>query len=486
MSRKTEFWKSSTPDKLGPGCYTSSNPEKIKQNKTAFLIKSKRQLSAPRPYNRFTPGPGAYDQSKDRQSSISHNSSGFASKTKRELFQPFSNPDTPGPGSYETRVSSAASQKRRPKFSALYLDPSPVSIPSNEVNSLQIGQPSPVEPQVHHESESKGTAFGKYKAVRQVFAQAKPYPGPGSYNLEKPVQGSESWMFVSSTGRAESPALIGGSSAQVPGPGYYSITPTSAGRAGLFTIAAKELPLTNNPYLPIQVGTSEVPPVGSYKLAEDIKKAEKLKAKYVTGDIQTKRAPFNTQEKRQMPWLPKENFPGPGDYSVLKIRPKSTGFRSTRPRFELSKNDDLPGPGHYDFGLVEKEKQVIVNKSPRFVKEDTKTPEPYLGHSEWTAKRTRAPDFEKFNPGLYFDSGQSRFRSKAQNENLGPGCYEKERPFTVSSSKVSTTERFQAFGSFRPGTGTSQKLGPGYYNPSISQKKSFNMGKEINLEKTWL
>ena len=474
MSRKTEFWKSTTPDKLGPGTYQVSELHSIKPNKTAFLIKAKRQLSAPKPYNRFTPGPGAYDQLKAWQGPASQNSSGFASKTKRDLFNQSTKPSTPGPGSYDSRVASGLSKKRRPKPSALYLDPSPVSIPSNEVNPGQVDKAKPPEP------EHKGTAFGKYKSVRNVFGPSLNNPGPGSYHVDRDVRGNKSWMFVSSTGRAESPAN------EAPGPGYYSVTPSANCKAGVFTAASKELPLTNNPYLPIQVGENETPPVGIYKLSEDLKKNEKLKAKYITGEIPTKHIPFNIQEKRQMPWLPKENFPGPGDYSVP--RPKSTGsnFRSTRPRFDQGRCEERPGPGHSDLATLDKEKQLIVNKSPRFPKEDPRAPETYIGHSVWKAKVTRAADFEKLNPNLCFNSGQSRFKDGSLKETLGPGCYDKERPNTVGLAKVSNTERFEGFGSFRPGTGTGQKLGPGYYNPEDNQKKSFNFAKELNVEKIWL
>lgn len=473
MVRKTEFWKSATPDKLGPGCYSVTDAPKIKQNKTAFLIKAKRQLSAPKPYNRFTPGPGAYNVSHEQGSSVSNNSCCFASKSKREIFPSTAKPNTPGPGSYESKIPSSASSKKRPKFSALYLDPSPVSIPSNDP------QPSETVSEVSQNLPNKGTEFSKYKSIRKVFNNQNSTPGPGSYNLQPHSQIHSSWMFTSNIGRAESPKN------QIPGPGYYSVTPANDGKLSYFLTAPKEVPLTNDPYRPILVGAQDYPPVGAYKLAEELKKNEKLKAKFITGDIPVKHIPFNTQEKREMPWVAKDQFPGPADYSVQ--RPKSTGanLKTTTSRFDKEKYAGDPGPGYYDTSLSEKEKKVIVNKSPRFVKIEKKTPEPYLGHKDWSVKRTRAIDFEDINPMLCFDSGQARFKQDVKKENLGPGCYD-NRPATVSSGKVSKTERFKGHGHYRPNTGTNQRVGPGYYNPVNDTKKSFNFAKELNSEKIWL
>ena len=475
MARKTEFWKSPTPDKLGPGCYSVADAPKMKQNKTAFLIKAKRQLSAPKPYNRFTPGPGAYEVSQDLGPTASHNSSGFASRSKREVFPTSTKPSTPGPGAYDTKVLNSASQKKRPKFSALYLDPSPVSIPSND--------PQPKDPatEINPSYPKKGTEFSKYKSTRKVFHNKNTNPGPGSYNLDPAFQIHTSWMFTSNACRAESPK------SDIPGPGYYSIAATNEAKTGYFLTAPKEIPLSTDPHRPILVGAQDNPPVGLYKLNEELRKTDKLKAKFITGDIPTKHIPFNAHEKREMCWVPKDHFPGPADYSVS--RPKSTGanFKTTTNRFDKDKNEENPGPGYYDCTSIDnKEKMVIVNKSPRFTRIEQNTPEPYIGHQTWTVKRTRAVDFEGINPMLCFDSGQARFHTKEKKENLGPGCYEGTRPETVCSGKVSKSERFKGHGYYRPNTGTNKKLGPGYYNPENSAKRSFNFAKELNSEKHWL
>ena len=78
--------------------------------------------------------------------------------------------------------------RKKPKFSVLYLDPTPASIPSRETGKLleeYIATPHPPE-------SAKGTAFGKYKENRKVFISKSITPGPGSYvvSAEKQVTSS--------------------------------------------------------------------------------------------------------------------------------------------------------------------------------------------------------------------------------------------------------------------------------------------------------
>lgn len=178
MSRKTEFWKSSTPDKLGPGYYSQA-AQKVKQNKTGFLIKEKRPLSYPKYSVKFTPGPGSYLLADEWSVSSNQETSIFASKTKRDLFNlsSCSYNKTPGPGSYESKALSKNSSKKKPKFSTVILDPSPVSIPSRDPQILEtsISETS--------KQSDKGTSFGKYKSNRKVFIPQSKSPGPGTYNL---------------------------------------------------------------------------------------------------------------------------------------------------------------------------------------------------------------------------------------------------------------------------------------------------------------
>lgn len=482
ISRKTEFWKSSTPDKLGPGCYTISVDEKTKQNKTAFLVKANRALSVPKRSTASTPGPGSYVHTDCWLQLKPQETSTFASRSKREIFQASRfTAQTPGPGSYETETLSQSPSRKKPKFLAMYLDPSPISIPSRDPNPILS------EPSMPTKKQGGGTAFSKYKANRKVFEVTSHNPGPGAYDANDSLDKSISqvtWMFSSKSSRPNS------QNGQMPGPGAYATSSKISANAGIFSTAPRELPLTNDPYRPIQVGCHDVPAVGSYKSKEDQNKEEKLKAKFITGDIYSKVVPFNTNEKRQMPWVPKDKIPGPGDYIIEKgNNKKDSNLIVKAPRFEREKVPDYPGPGTYDSQIVvnEKPSPIFSSKIPRFtsVPAGHSTPEPYFGHQKWTKKQTRAEDSMIINQKLCFDSSVPRFKKKKASSKLGPGCYD-TRPSTVASIPVSRTERFSGYGNYRPSTGTDQHIGPGYYNPSVTNKKSFNMAKELNNEKLWI
>lgn len=481
MSRKTEFWKSTTPDKMGPGYY-SSEPEKIKQNKAGFLIKAKRPMSVPMHSVRYTPGPGQYTPTSIWGNRAPQESSTFASKTKRNIFQEEKKAITPGPGHYEAYSVSASSSNKRPKYSALYLDPSPISIPSGDPPLLvNDSEETLIEP-------SKGTSFSKYRAKREVFKAKSSTPGPGTYNFitdKKGIQQQE-WMFNSKSNRPSTGNKL------LPGPGSYDYQTISNSKAAVFGIAEKNIPLSNDPYRPILVGQYEVPPVGTYRIAEDVQKSAKLKAKFITGENSGNSAPFNVKEKRDFCISGKDELPGPGEYETSRklIYKESTPFGSALERFYPDKNQDYPGPGTYDAQVnnIERASPMFSSRTPRFINPRDKSPEPYLAHKSWRKKETRAVDVTLINNKICFDSSEPRFRSgsiKESREKVGPGSYNGTRPNTVASVALSKTDRFKGFGTYRPPTGSDQ-LGPGYYNPPLTAKRSFNMAKELNHDRTWM
>ena len=280
------------------------------------------------------------------------------------------------------------------------------------------------------------------------------------------------------------------SDASIPGPGTYSISPGVIGGV-LFSKAPKGIPLSQDPHRPVLVGSNEIPPVGSYKIKEDFEKDDKFKFKFMTGEINTKNAPFNTSERREVQSLPKDDVPGPGEYSVSKQVEfkESLPFGSIAERFIKEKIPDYPGPGSYDtqIHINDRAAPFFSSKVTRFANISQKTPEPYVCHQQWNKKETRAHDARHVNQNLSFDSSVPRFSKKKKEKiALGPGYYYNDRPSSVASIALSRTERFKGFGSYRPSTGTDQHMGPGYYNPPVfAKRKSFNMSKELNNEKHW-
>ena len=291
-------------------------------------------------------------------------------------------------------------------------------------------------------------------------------------------------MFTSKSSR---PATSG----STPGPGAYSVSPKSISNASAFGTTPKNLPLSKDPHRPVLVGYNEIPAVGSYKIKEDFERSGKLKIKFITGGVASKNAPFNITEKRDIASMPKVEVPGPGNYSISTLNEKkgSLPCKSLAGRFEKDKSPDYPGPGTYDTltNLNDRGSPFFTSKTPRFMDKNHKTPEPYVSHQDWGKKETRANDAKYLNQRLCFDSSEPRFIEKQKdNLSLGPGYYNDDRPSTVISGALSTTERFKGFGNYRPKTGTNEYIGPGYYNAPVSKKKSFNMAKELNNEKLWL
>lgn len=410
------------------------------------------------------------------------NSSNFASKSKRDIFHLLRHSfQTPGPGSYATEITPHSIPKQKPKTFAMCIDPTPPSIPIQDL--FPIGDSPPLS----IKKLFKASDFSKNQIQRKVFEVTSESPGPGSYGtteiLEKTIH-QPAWMFSSKSSRKDWQRYYS------PGPGSYSLSPKKPSNIGIFSTAPRANIVTNDPYRPIQVGCHDVPAVGTYKTKEDIIKEKKLKAKFVTGKAQIKTVPFNICEKRELKSVNKDKIPGPGEYLLEKsCEKKEVNCLIQSPRFEKDRVIENPGPGTYDSQIIvnEKASPVFSSKTPRFssVRSKNCTPEPYLGHEKWTKKQTRAVDSMIMNQKLCFETSEPRFNKKKNPCKIGPGSYE-TRPSTVIGMPLSKTTRFSGYGAFRPSTGTDQHMGPGYYNPLVTCKKSFNMAKELKDDKLWL
>lgn len=295
-----------------------------------------------------------------------------------------------------------------------------------------------------------------------------------------------------------------------PGPGSYETSVLDKKMRvhveGFGITGKRDMPLQRDPHKPYIVGNNDVPPVGNYYSKDQLSKIEELKQKFVSFEIATAKPGFNTSEKREMPWVTTGTNPGPADYAgderIIEEDPNNP-FGSRSPRFKKIKPNPNPGPGTYE-SITEKEneasKSVFKSKTPRFkgiasdnlnvtVVGEVAKPSPYIAHRPWTGKQARAYDYAVLNPKISFDTSANRFYKVRRDPGIpGPGSYEPSRPRSVPTKPTRfTSARFSNFGSYRPGTGTNDEIGPGsYFQNGQSKKKSFNMAIEVSKEKPWI
>lgn len=210
------------------------------------------------------------------------------------------------------------------------------------------------------------------------------------------------------------------------------------------------------------------------------------------------------------------------DRGIMEAQGLASGpFGSTEKRFKDASygNQDFPGPGSYIEDNSKKEEidkiyekiakprcnsqsSMFSSKTDRFISNGVgdpfihvvgksnknagktqmrKTAYEYSDGKEQWIKQTRSPYYEKNNPGkIGFNSTDLRWKSQKQinNKSPGPGSYGETRigttiPFKKKRVGASNHNRSE---SYRPKTGTSEKIGPGCYSVEKSMiKRSFNM-----------
>jgi Sperm-tail PG-rich repeat len=500
LNRKTEFWKINTPEKVGPGSYNLQGDNEIKPSSAPFSTTTKRN----EPLKKSEVGPGSYlgvdlwdYEIKGASMLLSSSPRMGPFNAGANGFKMLTNVHNPGPGTYETETVKKSSKSSYHRHS-LSIDPSPSSIPSKEIKEAVIG-PCTYNPSYEKvKLSSAATIFGNYQGKRAVFEPQQDGPGPGDYIVEVPK--GKSVGFTKSDKNAKNKINF-------PGPGAYEQPTERKIRKepveSFGVLAKKNIMLSKDPHRPVQVGYSEVPPVGTYDTQDKLKAIERLKQKFISYESPIQKPGFNVNSKREMKWVDNPNFPGPGLYTEAHIQHEKTEsipFTSKVEKFHKLSTFENPGPGTYE---REKSKpntrnlSVFVSNTSRFNKiANDKLNVNILGyqpnveintpHQGWKSKQNRAFDTVVLKPNLSFESTANRFyNSKKDPNNPGPGHYE-VRPKTVSVKSKRTDQRFGVFENYRPKTGTSQNIGPGSYSVENGRKKNFNMSGELAKVRPWI
>ena len=331
--RNDQCWRVNTPDQVGPGAYQVSNPRQSKYSSAPFDSCEPRMSSSTSQNS-----PGFYIGHKS-WSSKSRCSSAFGSRAIRLAdIKTIS----PGPGAYNLSTSIQKSPKaERCAHSPFGVYRTPVSIPSREVNPINIGpgtyNPIPLEP-------SKGTNFGVSVTKRLLFDHIdESSAGPGHYastQQEKPKSG---WMFNSHSKRP----LTQEEKNDLPGPGSYELSnqpQIKSAPVGFGSNAKRHVKVSNDPHKPFVSNSSTTPAVGTYLSREEQDKIEKLKKKLISNDCPIEKPPFGTSNKRTSE--ESNDIPGPGYYQPVLANSNLNGFVPKSSRFGTY-NTLAPGPGSY-------------------------------------------------------------------------------------------------------------------------------------------
>lgn len=501
FNRKTEFWKLSTPNKVGPGSYNLVSEPELKPAAAPFSTGVIREDTR----RKSEIGPGSYIKL-DSWDSPARGAAMMSSGSPR--MGPFAtgitgftmptNVYNPGPGTYLTELNNKKKYSKSARRHSLTIDPSPASIPFKEI------KPSEVSPVAYNPEYGQvkpiatSTTFGGYLSKRKVFPGNEENPGPGEYTSDQSKGVSHAFTKAAKTDRNKNTN---------PGPGTYELPIDRKVRKEIVeafgVMEKKHIMFSKDPHRPIQVGYSENPPVGIYETDEKLKNTEKLKQKFISYEAPIAKPPFNVSTKRQMKWVDNPTFPGPGTYSDQQSNldtNEKVPFNSKEEKFHKLSSMNIPGPGSYEKEKSKgstKASSVFMSKTPRFSKVASDNlsvavvgSQPNLefdlSHRDWRAKQSRAFDATLLKPNLSFESTANRFFAhKKDPNNPGPGYYE-SRPVSVPSKTKRTGQRFGVFENYRPKTGTAQNVGPGSYSVDIGKKKSFNMSGELVKVRPWI
>ena len=456
-------WRANTPEQVGPGAYQLV-PSRPQRTSTAPFDSGEARLQP----STSQGSPGYYLGHKCWVSK-SRCSSSFGSKAAR-MDSKDQRDQNPGPGSYEL-VQRSQSRTRGERHNPMQIEVQRTtpSIPTRETRPCNLG-PGSYDP----------SYLDNKPATNSI--------GPGQYSSSVASSSKPNWMFNSSTKKNADLKIVKN---EHPGPGSYEV---DGGGGSSFTNAnvgfgsntKRDIPMSGDPYRPFVSKAYKSPPVGNYLSREEQEKIDKLKKKLITADFPVEKAPFGTSEKRE--YKASEDTPGPGAYEPTIDKPHNGTLPNRSPRFADSQSI-TPGPGTYK-PLVPASQinQKFVSKSPRFQREIPKSSQShefYTKHKPWSIKQTRASDFAMIDKVLSFDTTGQRF-SHERPAGPGPGQYDVVNKSGTSGSTRISGARSEAYGDYRPKTGTSKYVGPGAYESTDMHRKSFNMAKELGKGNVWL
>jgi hypothetical protein len=513
--RKTDFWKPSTPQVIGPGVYSQ---ESISHKESAVPFDGGAERK-PLALNVSYPGPGHYEGSKGvSMPSNRFGLSSFVNKTSRlapnapgaNIYNYPSSFKNPGPGYYEVTDETAKKETRYPRTSkGLSVKASSVSIPHTKPpKTADTTDKTEAEVDWTHKRIPKADFTSSkdrrklYEPTNSCFNEFPPRenPGPGTYDIESD-RGAQigTSVFVSKVKKAHQEEVA--ETKKTPGPGAYDTSLVLNGNIAFNTSQVfvnkceRGDTWANVPELPFTVPERlRTPAVGAYNLTDMGKGKEEARKKVLGPDMHGVTKPaFNASDERPCLTDLKSKFPGPGAYIPITVTSLMPGgvsnFGARVPRFAgLFAPKQGPGPGMYDEKSGKKpgpdNYSVFRSKSARFKDRKRQVPAvgEYQGHNEWKVNQARAADAIYQNQVISFDTSSVRFSSRevapgiAKTAVPGPGAY---RSKSSSSPRPQgpmflKSKRFEGHGAYatRPQT----TLGPGQYSADTSfSKKSHNI-----------
>eukprot|EP00347_Sterkiella_histriomuscorum_P018852 403343924 len=285
-------------DVPGPGSYDTKNDlTKAGQQSQRIATTERKTFMQDAPND--MPGPGNYDQGSTFQ-----NGKGFKIGTRQDPKYS----DVPGPGSYDVKddavKSGAMSQRLTSAKRTTFMEEAPNDLPG----------PGNYDQQSAFQN-SKGFTIGMRKDPKYSDV-----PGPGSYDVKDEVikSGQMSQRLTS----AKRTTFMEDAPNDLPGPGNYDQGSTF-GNGKAFTIQGRPDPKYN-----------DIPGPGTYNNEkQDILRPGQHSQRLASGKRTTFAQEINDQN------------PGPGGY-MLGSTLDSKGF--TIQGKHPYKQDEYPGPGHYD------------------------------------------------------------------------------------------------------------------------------------------
>jgi hypothetical protein len=504
--RKTEFWKSQTPNNVGPGSYEftpiNSNPQQVS---APFAVSSERSVSAKlqrAPLNESFPGPGAYDQESILRETLTgrYGSNNFVNRTPRiapiapgcTVYTYPTSYKTPGPGAYNPDSPNSKPKKKKSssqRSRSVIVQPTPPSIPSlvrsskERKDEVYTGRdndtvgPAFYTPHVEiTKPQPVASAFSSYKEKRKIFEHDNSYhnrlpskdvPPPGEYYSEQtsPKEATGSSCFVSKVRKAHQMNVA--ETKITPGPGYYEpnlLKQQQFSTAQCFgsKIARSDTWARDSelPYVdPERIGN---PGVGSYTLDEHQRKEEERKRKAVTNElVQVQTTPFNSTSKRHCLSTKVEKKPGPGYYNPKAADSQSFSGRVLSGNAKFVYNEQRfkglfepkkgPGPGAYD----KEEQGQMVDENSVFKSKSTRLPEKHNPHPEIV----RIGDTSTPAVGSYNITGELKGK-----QTRAPDYHMLKTGMSFESSAMRFSEKDSFFGHK-----ISSNPGPGSYTRSSSQ-----------------
>jgi len=327
----------------GPGAYDNSHKRGYDVNPPSYSMAARSSYNGSKG---FAPGPGAYDQTSRIQNNSSPNYR--IGSAKRDGM--YANNANPGPGAYSTRPQSAYNKESGPKFGF-------GSEKRSGIDGMSKTLPGPGAYTFRGEFESpgKGTSMVP-RRPDSAYLSGSRTPGPGAYapGLVDKTRGPTYRMGSASRDGTSSSNRIGS-----PGPGAYNPEHTKGNKNVKIGTSVRS-PLSAGGYTPgpgaydYKTKVGEGPKHVMNPRRQDVVKSQN--DRYTPGPgaySPSVNLTKNTNSTYRMGTSSRGNFygnnasPGPGQYNLNKNgKGPQWGFGSEQRGNNVKSG--TPGPGHYD------------------------------------------------------------------------------------------------------------------------------------------